>query len=350
MDQIVQSNARDRADIFTEAARNLPNRSPELIEKDFWVVWTLHTIFSLGNLPAGLIFKGGTSLSKVFKAIDRFSEDVDLSFDRAALGFTGDRDPAHASSGKKRNRQLNELRDACQQMIREHFSPTLISAFAERLKTDREPETWDLINDPGDADGQTLIFRYPKGVNRRAGLPAYMRPTVRLEMGARGEQWPAVTAQISPYAFEALPQLSIWKNPSCTVKALAAERTFWEKATILHKWHHCPAEKQISERQSRHYYDVAKVFESDVGRNAMGDLELLRRVAAHQQTFFFAGWAKYEEAVPGTLRLVPPPERVAELRKDYEEMRRQFIFGHAPEFDDLIKVLAEVEKHVNQHA
>lgn len=347
MDEVAWLKARDRADLFTEAARQKRTLRAEVIEKDFWVCWALREIFALPAPPAGLIFKGGTSLSKVWNAIERFSEDVDLSFDRVALGYGGENDPTKAPSKKKREGKLDELRLACQEMIRDKFAPALVAVFSERLKAEPGAGTWELTNDPSDPDGQTLLFRFPKGLDQVADLPAYVRPIIRLEMGARGEQWPAVSADIRPYAAEALPTLRLWKDPKSGVKVLSAERTFWEKATLLHKWHHCPATRSLPDKQSRHYYDVVKLYRLGVGTRAVEDLDLLRKVTAHQQVFFHTPWAKFEEAIPGTLRLVPPETRRKELAKDYDEMRREMIFGDAPTLEELLTVLEEIENRVN---
>lgn len=347
MDEVAGLGARDRADLFNEAARQKKTLRAEVIEKDFWVCWVLRAVFTLPDPSADLIFKGGTSLSKVYNAIERFSEDVDLSFDRKALGFGGDQDPAAAPSKKQRGVRLDALKTACQKMIKEQFGPKLVAAFAENLKTAPGADTWALTDDPDDADGQTLLFRYPKGLAQPTDLPPYVRPVVRLEMGARGDQWPAESAEVRPYAAEALPSLRLWKDPKAKVRVLSAERSFWEKATILHKWFHCPAEKALPERLSRHYYDVVRLFRIEVGKKAVSDLELLRKVTAHQQVFFHTPWAKFEEAVPGTLRLVPPEARMKEIERDYEAMRREMIFGEAPELREILDILSEIERQVN---
>jgi hypothetical protein len=347
MDEVARLKARDRADLFNAAAQEKKTLRAEVIEKDFWVCWVLRAVFTLPDPPADLLFKGGTSLSKVYNAIERFSEDVDLSFDRKALGFDGDKDPANAPSKKQRGVRLDELKAACQKMIKERLAPQLAQVFSEGLRAAPGKDTWELTDDPADPDGQTLLFRYPAGLARSGEPTPYVRPVVRLEMGARGEQWPAEAAVIRPYAAEALPKVPVWKDPRAEVRVLAAERSFWEKATILHKWFHCPAEKKLPDKQSRHYYDVVKLFEIGIGKKALTDHGLLRKVTEHQQVFFHTTWAKFEEAVPGTLRLVPPESRMKEIEQDYEEMRREMIFGDAPKLSQLVEVLAEIEKQVN---
>ena len=132
MDDIARLPATDRLDLFSASARKR-GLTAEIIEKDFWVCWTLKRVFTLPDPPAGLLFKGGTSLSKVFGVIERFSEDVDLSFNRAELGFRGESDPLNATTGKKRKHGLEALTETCQLVIREKLLPQLRTAFSAAL-------------------------------------------------------------------------------------------------------------------------------------------------------------------------------------------------------------------------
>ena len=218
---------------------------------------TLKRLFTLADPPAGLLFKGGTSLSKVFGVIERFSEDVDLSFDRAGLGFGGDNDPLNATTGKRRKHGLEALTETCQRVIRERLLPQLVSVFSDVLG--EPPSTdWDIQLAEDDPDGQTLLFRYPAvNLSRSSDKPASIQPFVRLELGARSDHWPAIEATVTPYAAAEFPD--VFMEPGCKDRALTAERTFWEKATILHMWHHAPADKKFRDRQSRHYYDVVQL-------------------------------------------------------------------------------------------
>jgi hypothetical protein len=343
MDDIARLPTADRADLFvvTGTGRGLTS---EMIEKDFWVCWTLKRLFTLPDPPAGLLFKGGTSLSKVFGVIERFSEDVDLSFDRAGLGFGGEKDPLNALTGKKRKRGLEALTETCRRIIREDLLPRLVAAFGIALG---EPpsKNWSLELAKDDPQAQTLLFRYP--ANKRPSAvdePAYIRPLVRLEIGARSDHWPAVESTVSPYAASDYPH--VFKEPECQVLALAAERTFWEKITLLHMWHHAPAEKRFRDRQSRHYYDVAQLYKHQTGKAAVQDADLLLKVARHKEVFFPAAWAKYADAKPGTLRIVPPDARLAELEQDYRKMQ-QMIFGEPPAFEHLLEALREIENTIN---
>ncbi len=343
MDDVARLPASDRTDLFaaTAARRRL---NTEIIEKDFWVCWTLKRLFTLPDPPAGLLFKGGTSLSKVFGVIERFSEDVDLSFDRAGLGFGGESDPLNAATGKQRKHGLEALTETCRRVIRERLLPQLTGVFGDALG--EPPSTaWGMELAGDDPDGQTLLFRYSTGNRHRpADEPAYIQPVVRLEIGARSDHWPAVEATVTPYAAADFPD--VFKEPGCQVHALAAERTFWEKATVLHMWHHAPADKKFRDRQSRHYYDVVRLYEHELGKAAVKDTDLLLKVARHKEVFFPAAWARYADAKPGTLRIVPPDARLPELEQDYRKMQ-EMIFGEPPTFERLLEVLREIEQAIN---
>lgn len=343
MDDFANRPASDRADLF-RAVASRRGLNPIIVEKDFWVCWTLKRLFTLDHAPAGLLFKGGTSLAKVFKVIKRFSEDVDLSFDRRGLGFAGETDPLAATTRKIRQMGLKALSEACRKVIHEEFLPQLRATF-QRALTHARDQRWSLELAEDDPDQQTLAFRYPGSMGTRsANEPAYIRPVVRLELGARSEHWPVIDATMMPLAAEDFPAL--FGTPSCQVRVLAAERTFWEKVTALHAWYHAPITKPLGIRYSRHFYDVACIYRTDVGRRALKDTPLLMKVVEHKKGFFSAAGARYDEARPGSLGIVPPESRLGELRRDYQNMR-EMIFGEPLPFDDMLEVLREIEEAVN---
>ncbi|MEK7720927.1 MAG: nucleotidyl transferase AbiEii/AbiGii toxin family protein, partial [Elusimicrobiota bacterium] len=277
--------------------------------------------------------------------MDRFSEDVDLSFDRSAFGFGGDNDPAKAPSKKQTAKRLEKLSATCREMIRTTFLPQLEASFSKALGTTPSGKTWRVELDPDDPDKQTLTFHYPAGIAHGENAQArYLRPVVRLELGARGEQWPAEWAVITSYAAQAIP--TPFKNPSCKVKVLAVGRTFWEKATILHMLYHLPSEKRLPDRHSRHYYDLVKLYGKEFGKKASADRALLKDVVKHKSVFFSSAAARYDLAVPGTLKLVPPQGRKKELEDNYAKMR-EMIFGQAPGWDDIIQELKRLEDEIN---
>jgi len=200
MDHFARLPASERATVFREAAARLPLGSATIIEKDFWVCWTLQRIFSSPTLP-GPLFKGGTSLSKVYKVIERFSEDVDIVLDRHALGFIGAEDPANIAGTNRRNRKLDELAGKCAETVQAIVRNELQSSFRSILGE----ADWEINEDPADADRQSLLFAYPLGLEADLyGLGTYIRPVVRLEFGCRGDVWPSEQKSIQPYIADAL--------------------------------------------------------------------------------------------------------------------------------------------------
>jgi hypothetical protein len=342
VDEVARLAAADREGLFQAAAADM-GLTPAVIEKDFWVCWLLKRVFTLASPPAELLFKGGTSLSKAFGLIERFSEDIDLVLDRHGLGFVDDRDPASGiMSGKRRTRLIEELGAACRATVRDRLLPMLRVAVGDSLGIAEGPASWRLFTAEDDPQGQTILFAYP---STRENANAYLQPHVRLEIGARGDHWPTVDAVVRPYAATTHPMA--FGDPGAMVRALTPERTFWEKATILHAIHHRPVGMPLGHRQSRHYYDLARLAQSPVGRKAAGDHALLAAVVSHKATFFHAAAARYAEARPGTLRLVPPAARVEALRSDYAAMQ-EMLFGRAPTWHEVVASISELESMINK--
>lgn len=155
---------------------------------------------------------------------------------------------------------------------------------------------------------------------------AYITPRVKLEFGARGDPWPTEQRTIHPYAADEYP--GFFEDPDCTVTVLSARRTFWEKATALHAEAHRAAETPTPQYFSRHYYDIAMLLETDDGKAAATDFDLLEQVSRHKAVFFSSSWASYDTARPGTLKLMPSEARQRDLRADYREMA-PIIMKHA---------------------
>lgn len=235
MNKVAQFDAAARAEIFAETANR--RRLPEaLVEKDFWVCWMLAQIFSIDELKAGLLFKGGTSLSKVFNLIERFSEDIDLAVDYTMLGFTGARDPLASSlSRTKQMDLLAEMLAACQSYITGEFLERLHARCTEVLGAEG---SWRLVID--EEDPNIVHFFYPSAIQAKV---AYVAPRVTLELGTHAEFIPRGEFVIRAFAAAEFPKL--FQEVDVAVTSLLAKRTFWEKATILHAEFHRPANKDL---------------------------------------------------------------------------------------------------------
>ena len=326
---------RERKDVFEAAAGRLGTNA-QSIEKDLWVCRVLDALFK--GLPATpkLYFKGGTSLSKGYGLINRFSEDIDIVVSRADLGITGDADPlAEGLSGKKRAAAIEVVRRTCSKHVLETMKEGL-----EKLLPDCQFEA-----DDDDKDQQSLRVKYPTTM----GKDAYLKPWVKIEGGARGAPVPEAKKAIAPYIQQ---ELGAKFNLTCAdVTLIAAERTFWEKALILHGIH-CgfrdekrkPGENNLI---SRHYYDVAMMRDRPEGLKAVRDTELLSNVRAHKLLLFKRGWEKLEEAKPGSIRLVPQDGIKDDLAKDYKAMSGM-MFGDAPDFDWVLSEIAKLEEAINK--
>jgi hypothetical protein len=338
MDSVLQLTPKQRSELFAAAAQQ-SGIDVVVLEKDFWVCWTLKELFRLPAIGEHLIFKGGTSLSKVFKIINRFSEGIDVSIDRNFLGYGGANEPEAGASNKEKERRVEGLMAACQTKIAGELMPALQGAIHGKIS---RADDWSLLPDEADPDKQTLLFAYPSSLP--AGDSEYVRRAVKIEMGARADHWPCETKSVTPYVAELFP--NGFKRPACDVKVLAAERTFWEKATILHSEFHRPVEKPTPVRLSRHYCDFYELIRKGVAHPAVEQIELLNRVAQHKGLFFKSSWAKYGEATKGTLRIVPPEHRIGALHSDYANMREMF-FGEPPKFDSILALLKEWEHNFN---
>lgn len=312
---------------FFEAAAEHIHIPTAIIEKDFWVVWTLERLFTLPDLKNHLTFKGGTSLSKVYHIIQRFSEDVDLSIAKEFFGFSKINDPEQAISKNQRRLALANLSSACAQYVQNDLIFQLKTAMTKKLET---AQGWHLDVDRNDPDGQTLQFQYPTATEKNK----YIRPSVKIELGARSEHWPVSMHPIQSYVRQALGEKI--SEVEIVVQVLDATRTFWEKATILHQYAHLPKEKILPLRTSRHYYDFYCLLNSDIKKAAMKNTALLERVAAHKNIYFASGWASYQTAKQGSLKLSPPLPLFDELEKDFRLMRDMF-FGNIPHWDEILE-------------
>jgi hypothetical protein len=165
-----------------------------------------------------------------------------------------------------------------------------------------------------------------------------------MEFGARSDHWPVSMQTIKPYLQEAIPESVDGKT---FIRVLNVERTFWEKATILHMYAHYPEGKEIQSRQSRHYYDMYCLINSEFCELARNDIELLKRVADHKTIYFRSGWACYDKASPGTLKLIPGEEVLSKMADDYKAMEVMF-FDVPPSWEDILGTLKEFEEEFNK--
>lgn len=341
MDDFFTLDTEQQRGYFEQASSKLGLEAAS-IEKDFWVCWVLRELFALPDIGATHTFKGGTSLSKGWKLIERFSEDIDVVIDRDFLGFGDERAPdATGISNKERDRRLDELRVTCQKHIREVLAPALESRFSERVPAEIE---WTLTADPSDDDLQTLLFAYPPVATERP----YLRPVVKIELGARSDTEPSAMPEIQSYLAEAFP--GEMKRPTFQVRTVAPQRTFWEKAMLLHEEGFRAATEGPKARLARHYYDLWCLIRAGVAADAAADRDLFRRVAAHRGVFFRRNKQAHESLRPGSLKLLPKPELRTAWKTDYDAMRDTMFFREPPRFDEIMQVVGDFEREFNASA
>lgn len=326
---VVTKESSERAAII-ELGVSEAGLSEAILEKDLWVCYLLDYLFHRSEFKDSIIFKGGTSLSKAFGLIERFSEDVDLILDWRLIGY-GLNEPWEERSNTKQDKFKLETIERTDDYLANTFIPSLKAGLSTELGIDADVRI-------GDAE-ETVLFAYPKLFSSEATLDV-----VKLEIGPLAAWTPSQPATITPYLAELHPQLFV--SPSTVVATAAPERTFWEKATILHQEANRPEGKAMPKRYARHYYDMYKLGHSGVVEKAIAQPELLAKVVMFKEKFYRTPWSKLLDAKPGTLKLSPQPERLAELEADYESMR-PMIFGNVPAFEEIVDFMGELEGRIN---
>lgn len=353
MDEFARLPSEDRIAAINEAAARR-DVTPVIIEKDFWVCWTLKRLSECTGVFPHITFKGGTSLSKAYGIIERFSEDIDLTIARNAPLLADVSSPMDADiSNKERARRIDALKGAAQTFVHDHIRPQLESAIAGAIGTN---DGWELVADPDDREGQTLLFNYPRlanygtgygrggfGVGRYGeGEIGYIKPRIKLEFGARGDTDPSETRTLTPYLAQEFPDLL--PNPEISFPTLAVERTFWEKVTILHALFY---NHRVRDGMSRHYYDTYMLMHRGVADKAITMPDLLGQVVHNKSLMFADNKASYDTAKIGTLRLVPSDVIRATLQSDYAAMQEMFM-ADVPDFDALMDEIAVLESKLNE--
>ena len=313
--------------LITNTARK-ENISEAIVEKDYWVTHFLDYLFNENKWQEYFTFKGGTSLSKCFGIIQRFSEDIDLILDWRVLGYEK-LEPWLRRSNTKQEKFNKEINENTESFLKEDF--------LTELRKDFPQEEFDFEIDS--IDHQTVLFKYPKTFDSN-----YLSQTIRLEIGSLAAWTPATSVSIMPIIGEAYP--NVFKEKT-NIRTVSVERTFWEKATILHHEANRPESSKMPHRYARHYYDMYKIANSKYKDKAIKDKELLRKVTEFKMKFYPRKWAKYEDAMNGKLKLVPDEFRFIEVEKDYKAMS-EMIYGEYPSFDEIIKRLKDLEFEINK--
>jgi hypothetical protein len=323
---------QDRRDILQTAAAQLGQQAG-VLEKDVWVCWALQALFAMPNaLP--MAFKGGTSLSKVFNAIYRFSEDVDITLDYRAFGE--DFDPFHADVSRSALRKFSDRLKDC---VRAYSHEVVLPYLNEKLAEQPTPEAFNIQLSE---DGEKLLIHYPSAVEINS---SYLQSSVLVEFGGRNVIDPNQRHQVSPYIAGLVSGLEL---PVAEVVVLSPERTFWEKATLIHVACNKGAFESGVNRLSRHWYDLVMLSRHTGGRKALENRTLLTDVVKHKEIFFNASYAHYGQCLTGGMRLLPNAELLDALQSDFEAMLDAgMLYVKSPSFDELVAELEVLEKIIN---
>lgn len=337
--QIGTAPARDRLDLFLAAANRL-GAPVNHVEKDFWVCWTLNALYR--ERPVGgprLLFKGGTSLSKAYGLIQRFSEDIDITVFRDDLDEPASVEELEALSGKKRRARLDAIRDACRTYVAGPLKEFLGEQIADATGGARRIEI-----DDADPDGQTLLVWYPEV---EPSDETYVQPAVRIESGAKSALDPHRSVTIRPYIGQDAVGLDLAVDGVTTIDAA---RTFWDKVVIAHglrRWHERRGVlRQQGQRVSRHYYDLHCLLHSEVGKPALANRDLGADCVRHARMFFDRTDYNLSSAMAGTFAVAPTGAMVEALSRDYAATIAM-IFGEAPTFDDVLASVDRIEWALN---
>ena len=330
MRDIARINENDRKALFHNTAAKM-GMTDAIIEKDFWVCYMLDYLFHRCAWRDNIAFKGGTSLSKAYGLIERFSEDIDLILDWRVLGY-GINEPWEERSNTKQDIFNKEANTRAELFLRDTFLPSIIADLTAELG-----ENIRCFID--DDDPQTVKIAYPNSFSDMSILQE-----IRLEIGALAAWTPVKLADITPYAAQVYGRL--FKQPLTDILTVLPERTFWEKVTILHREAFRAEDRPFPSRYSRHYYDLYRMMQTEVKDKALADNDLLTRVVDFKDKFYRCPWARYDLAMRGTMRLMPPEYNLDKLRDDYEHMQNM-LFGNKPSFDEIMDGIAKLETEIN---
>ena len=330
MKNIALLNKDDKTVLFTQTAAKM-EMHPSIVEKDFWVCFLLDHLFHDCKYKDMFVFKGGTSLSKSYHVIERFSEDIDLILDWRKI-INDESNPWDERSKTKQDTYNKQINKAAAEFYRDELVPVLNEELTQKLGVGE----WVSVDS---YDEMVVNFMYPRDFELE-----YIVPVVRLEIGPLAEWLPSHKTVIEPFVAEKYPDVFEQKNTE--ILTIDVERTFWEKITILHKMANFPEGKILPRRYARHLYDVYCLGNSEIKMSAFERKELLEKDVAFKQKFYYAKSAHYETATLQTISLIPKDEIMQPLRNDYAAMANMF-YGKAPEFDEILSFLTKLENEIH---
>ncbi|MDR3367431.1 MAG: nucleotidyl transferase AbiEii/AbiGii toxin family protein [Prevotellaceae bacterium] len=307
--------------------------SPQIIEKDWWVTAVLRSLFSLAY-ASNLSFKGGTSLSKCWGLIERFSEDVDIAVSREYLGFTGMLSKTQIS---------DRLRRAACSFVRDKLQFDV----AEQLKINNiNPNQFSVnvnITPISTTDPEIIEIEYQSLFDEIS----YIKRKVIVEVTGRSMSEPLQPIKLQAIIDEAFPNESFTEKPF-EVQVVVPQRTFIEKICLLHEEFAKQQNIMRIERMSRHLYDLVQMMDTTIAEKALKDKQLYTSVVEHRRIFIGLKEFDYNTLSPKTIQIVPPPNIINSWKADYEAMQNTMIYGNYLSFNELIKKVKQLNERINQ--
>lgn len=317
--------SQERRNLLFETTAREMKVSTTIIEKDFWVCFVLNYLLNKSKYKDYFIFKGGTSLSKCYDVIKRFSEDVDLILKWDFIGFK-DEDVYRNRSKNQDDKFEATMNEKGANFIQNELKQDLIDNLANKIDG---VEILSDINDP-----MILYVKYPTSLEDN-----YIPSMVKLEIGPVAAKTPIENKQIKPYCFKFF---NVDNKEPFNVEIVSIARTFWEKLLILYVETNRPLNKKTPARYSRHYYDVYMIYKSSYFASIIKDRNLFEDVKSFKSKYYRTSWSNIENSSLNNINLIPAKERLDELRADYENMK-EMIFVNRPSFQDILNGLCELE-------
>jgi predicted nucleotidyltransferase component of viral defense system len=338
MNKFFQLSNQDKIEIINQAviSKKLP---PEAIEKDVWVTVVLHSLFTLPYAEQ-ISFKGGTSLSKCWNVIERFSEDVDIAINREYFGFVGENLSKRDINKKLRKAACSFCRETLQfdlakQIIADGISKNLFSVTME-------------ITDSSTVDPEKIFINYKSlfANNQNNNAENYIKPVVVLEINARSMKGPLENIKIQSFVDEVFAERSFSENPF-EIQVVAPERTFLEKIFLLHEEFAKKDQEKIRvNRMSRHLYDIVRMLDTPIAQKALNDAILYKQIVAHRKIFIGLTEFDYNTLLPQIINIVPPDSVIEKWADDYTKMQTM-IYGNAPSFSNIIEKVKQLNENIN---
>ncbi|APZ47697.1 hypothetical protein BW723_15970 [Polaribacter reichenbachii] len=329
MDEWFKLSEDDRRIVINQASAN-SGLLPVAVEKDLWVMIALQAIFST-EVAEHLVFKGGTSLSKAWGIIERFSEDIDLAIDRSFFGFKGELSRS----------QVKNLRKASCKYVAKKFHILLENALLKNGVKEFELSVTEF--EESDTDPLAIEIRYKSLVEQQE----YLQPRILIEISSRSLIEPYENKKLSSIISEIYPNENFIDQP-INIPTVIPTRTLIEKMFLLHEEFQKPKDRKIrSERMTRHLYDISRLMDTEYLEKVISDKDLYNTIIEHRSKLTKVSWVDYDKHSYSTLNFIPPKEIIDEYEKDYEAMKESMFYGETDSFESLIKKLKKLNDRIN---